>query len=74
MSITLSVVIPVWNEEAAIAYVLSDIQLAQLSIPNEQPGIGSVEVLVVDDGSTDRTREIVSRFPVVPLISLKHVG
>ena len=74
MSVILSIVIPVWNEEAAIAHVLSDIQLAQMSIPSEQPEIGSVEVLVVDDGSTDRTREIVARFPGVTLICLKHVG
>jgi len=74
MNTILSIVIPVWNEEEAIGHVLSDIQLARVSIPNEQPEIGSVEVLVVDDGSTDRTREIVSRFPGITLICLKHVG
>jgi glycosyltransferase involved in cell wall biosynthesis len=74
MSAVLSIVIPVWNEEEAIGHVLSDIQLARASIPHEQPEIGTVEVLVVDDGSTDRTPEIVARFPGITLICLKHVG
>ncbi len=40
--------IPCLNEEATIAQTLAD-------IPRDIPGIRAVEVLIVDDGSTDRT-------------------
>lgn len=43
--------IPCFNEEATLAETVA-------SIPREIPGVGRVEVLVVDDGSTDRTLEI----------------
>ncbi|MFH1426553.1 MAG: glycosyltransferase family 2 protein [Candidatus Kerfeldbacteria bacterium] len=46
----LIVTIPVYNEEENIADVIRE-------IPREIQGVGSVEVLVYDDGSTDRTRE-----------------
>jgi glycosyltransferase involved in cell wall biosynthesis len=62
----LSVVVPAYNEEGGIAEILDRI----LSI---QPGLQAVgvegpEVLVVDDGSRDRTREIVSAYKNVRLI------
>jgi glycosyltransferase involved in cell wall biosynthesis len=47
---TLSVVIPAYNEQEAIAQTLSSIPVRQL----ESAGLG-VEVLVVDNGSTDET-------------------
>ncbi len=46
----LIVQIPCLNEEANIAATIRD-------IPRNIPGIDAVEVLVIDDGSTDRTRE-----------------
>ncbi|MFH1038938.1 MAG: glycosyltransferase [PVC group bacterium] len=46
----LIVQIPCLNEEETIGQTIRD-------IPREIPGIDSVEVLVIDDGSTDRTRE-----------------
>jgi glycosyltransferase involved in cell wall biosynthesis len=48
----LSVVIPVYNEEATIATVLRKV----LSVPR------LLEIIVVDDGSNDRTAEIVRQF------------
>jgi glycosyltransferase involved in cell wall biosynthesis len=48
----LSVVIPVYNEEATIATVLRKV----LSVPR------LLEIIVVDDGSSDRTAEIVQQF------------
>ncbi len=42
------VVIPAWNEAASIATVIREVR-------GELPGVG---VLVVDDGSTDRTAEL----------------
>ena len=44
----LIVTIPAFNEEENIADVIRE-------IPREMPGVGSVEVLVLDDGSTDST-------------------
>lgn len=48
--IKLVVQIPAYNEAAHIAKVIKE-------IPREIPGIDSVEVLVIDDGSTDNTVE-----------------
>jgi glycosyltransferase involved in cell wall biosynthesis len=43
--------IPAFNEEATIGKVLA-------ALPRSLPGFSSVEVLVVDDGSTDQTEEL----------------
>ncbi|MDD4341152.1 MAG: glycosyltransferase family 2 protein [Kiritimatiellae bacterium] len=47
----LVVQLPALNEEASIGRVLD-------SIPRRLPGVDEVQVLVVDDGSTDRTAEL----------------
>jgi glycosyltransferase involved in cell wall biosynthesis len=46
----LLVSIPALNEEPTVAEVVR-------GVPREIPGIGSIEVVVVDDGSSDRTGE-----------------
>jgi glycosyltransferase involved in cell wall biosynthesis len=48
---TVSIIIPVFNERDSILKVLDRIQTC---------GIGSVEIVVVDDGSTDGTRDILA--------------
>lgn len=51
-----SLIIPAYNAEATLAECL-DACLKQTHAPHE--------ILVVDDGSTDRTPEIAARFPVI---------
>lgn len=48
--LTLLVAIPCLNEEQTVARVVA-------AIPREIPGVASVQVLVIDDGSTDATAE-----------------
>lgn len=57
---TVSVVIPAFNEEKSIAHVLETVQKISTI----------TQVIVVDDGSTDNTSKIVSKFTDV--ILLKH--
>lgn len=63
---TLSVVIPAYNEERGIETILQRV-LAQRE-PLRASGIDELEVIVVDDGSGDRTAECVQRYPQVRLI------
>ena len=43
--------IPCLNEEATLPETLA-------SLPRQLPGIDEIEVLVIDDGSSDRTSEV----------------
>lgn len=58
----LIVQIPCLNEEQTLAETVAD-------IPREIPGIDEVEILVVDDGSEDRTLEVASRCGVDHTVS-----
>lgn len=68
-SYRLSVVIPAYNEEGGIAEILDRILSIQPGL--QQIGVAGPEVLVVDDGSKDRTAEIVGSYANVRLI--KHL-
>ena len=59
-SLTLSVVIPVYNEAATIATLLARVQ----AVPFEK------EIILVDDGSTDGTWDVVQACADVPNITL----
>ncbi|WP_297523168.1 glycosyltransferase family 2 protein [Thermococcus sp.] len=54
---TVSVVVPAYNEERGIGRAIECI------LENDYPK-DKLEVIVVDDGSTDKTAEIASRYPV----------
>ena len=57
----LTIVVPVFNEERTIHAVLTTLRF--------QPVPGDVEIIVVDDGSTDQTAEIVCD---VPHVRIRH--
>jgi glycosyltransferase involved in cell wall biosynthesis len=57
--------IPCYNEEAYLATTLRD-------IPGTIPGIDEIELLVVDDGSTDATAEVARRAGVRHLVRFKN--
>ena len=61
---SLTVIIPVYNEEASIGACLSSLRDQTL-----KPG----EIIIVDDGSTDQTVEIIKKFNVI-LLTQNHQG
>jgi len=64
----LIVQIPAYNEEATIAATIRD-------IPKKIDGITSIETLIVDDGSTDKTAEVARKSGASHVVQLKtHRG
>lgn len=64
--VSVSVVVPVYNEERTIVAILERVKAVEI------PGV-SFEVIVVDDGSKDRTREILDSRPDLYSQFIKHV-
>jgi glycosyltransferase involved in cell wall biosynthesis len=62
----LSVVIPAYNEEKGIAEIVCRVLSVEPDL--RKVGVDRLELLIVDDGSKDRTVEIVSNIPGVNLI------
>jgi len=63
----LSIVIPVYNEEEHIKKCLDSIQ--ETDYPKSK-----YEIILVDDGSTDRTKEIIKCYENVKLLKQNHLG
>lgn len=57
--------IPCYNEEATLPLTLAD-------LPRELPGVDAIEVLVVDDGSRDRTVEVARELGVQHIVRHKR--
>jgi cellulose synthase/poly-beta-1,6-N-acetylglucosamine synthase-like glycosyltransferase len=64
-TIKISIIIPARNEEQNIGQLLKRLQ-------NQTYPSHLFEIIVVDDHSTDRTREIVQQFSTILLIALKE--
>jgi glycosyltransferase involved in cell wall biosynthesis len=62
----LSVVIPAYNEENGIAEIATRVLAIEPAL--KQAGVERLELLVVDDGSKDRTVEVATSIPGVSLI------
>jgi glycosyltransferase involved in cell wall biosynthesis len=54
----LSIVVPAYNEEESVASTLRRCVAASARLTGSGLGVGEVEVILVDDGSRDRTREL----------------
>lgn len=63
---TLSVVIPALNEEDGIAEIVE--RVLSIKEPLAEVEVSDLELIVVDDGSRDRTAKIVRSYPEVVLI------
>lgn len=71
---SLSIVIPAFNEEGAISSIIER-ALAARAVIAEAANLSEVEVIVVNDGSTDRTAEIARRYADIHLITYdRNVG
>src|SRR4051812_22692526 len=64
--LTLSVVIPALNEENGIADIVQ--RVLDVSESLKEVGVDGLELIVVDDGSHDRTAAVVESFPTVRLV------
>lgn len=67
MNETLSIVIPAYNEEDAVDDILKRCLDARAALVREA-GLSAVEVVIVDDGSRDKTREKAGKWSEAKLI------
>ncbi|MCM8794453.1 MAG: glycosyltransferase family 2 protein [Candidatus Omnitrophica bacterium] len=70
--LSISFVMPVYNEEAGIRNAIQRTLAVCASIRKEVPGLKEVEFVVVNDGSTDKTREIAGTFREIRLLNHTH--
>jgi glycosyltransferase involved in cell wall biosynthesis len=69
----LSFVVPAYNEEAYLPACLESI-LSQIDQRNPNLPEGSCEIIVVNNASTDRTREVALRYPGVTVVDEPRKG
>ena len=68
----LSVIIPAYNEEDSIEEVMQRVLAIRPELP--AAGVDDLELIVVNDGSRDRTAELVQATPGVRLLTHVHNG
>ena len=66
--VKLSIIIPAYNEEDAIAKIIGRCLRERENIVRETP-VEEVEIIVVNDGSHDKTPEIAGQFKEISLVS-----
>jgi glycosyltransferase involved in cell wall biosynthesis len=69
---TLSIVIPAYNEENGIAEIIERVLAVRPAVA--RAGVAGFELIVVDDGSRDRTAEIARRYADVRVIQQPNRG
>jgi glycosyltransferase involved in cell wall biosynthesis len=57
--------IPCYNEEATLGVTLS-------ALPRQLPGVDTIEWLIINDGSDDRTVDVARQFGVDHIVSFSH--
>jgi glycosyltransferase involved in cell wall biosynthesis len=67
-NLTFSIIVPVYNEEEAIGQTIKQVLESRAGIKALNPEISEVECIVVDDGSRDRSREILRGYSEVRVI------
>ena len=65
-------VLPALNEEGAIGDVLRRLRATGDSVERASAGVARVQILVVDDGSTDRTAEVAGAVAGVDVLKLEQ--
>ena len=63
----LSIIIPVYNEEKTVAHIIRKVQKVTLPVAEK-------EIIIVDDGSTDASAQIINTFRAknIKILSLKQ--
>ncbi len=74
-----TIIVPAYNEESGLPVVLEKLfriinEGSEASPGTSDPGHRTYEVIIVDDGSTDRTSEVASRFPCRVIRHEKNLG
>jgi glycosyltransferase involved in cell wall biosynthesis len=69
---TLSIIIPAYNEENGIAKIIERVLAVRPAVA--KAGVEGFELLIVDDGSRDRTAEIAGRYADVRVIRQPNKG
>ena len=62
----LSIIIPVFNEQATVKKIINLVK--KLKLPQKI----KKEIIVVNDGSTDKTKSIINQLPGITVINLEN--